>query len=70
LIFQAENDGVISLAQSEALYNRLKEFGVPASLIIVQNAQHCFPSSNLPLVPTREEISRLIGDFFDETMKK
>jgi acetyl esterase/lipase len=69
LIFAAENDTIIPPVQGQVLYDRLKAAGVPATLVIAKNAHHCFPSSPTPISPTREEISKMIADFFDRAMR-
>ncbi len=69
LLFAGDKDPVISIKQSETLLQHLNNVGVPAQLVVVQNAAHCFPPSTPPLVPSREEMSQLIGDFFDQTLR-
>jgi dipeptidyl aminopeptidase/acylaminoacyl peptidase len=55
--------------QADILYRKLLEAGVDASLVIVENANHNFKPTGAPIEPTRAEISRLIGDFFDQKLK-
>ncbi len=65
LILHGERDTLVPPSQSQELYDRLREAGVPATLVIVKNAGHGFAPVGGPIEPSREELSRLIADFFE-----
>jgi acetyl esterase/lipase len=69
LIIHGENDDVVLLDQSNALYNRLKAANVPASLIIVRNCSHGFISVGDGMTPNRVEITNSVVEFFDRYLK-
>jgi acetyl esterase/lipase len=68
LIVQANQDRLVSSKHGEELEQRLTKVGVPAKLIAVKNATHCFPAAPA-MSPTREQISQLIADFFDQYLQ-
>jgi dipeptidyl aminopeptidase/acylaminoacyl peptidase len=51
------------------LYDRLKAAGVPATLVMVKNAGHGFDPVGGEISPTREELTKMIGDFFDRYLR-
>ena len=69
LIFQGDKDNVISLKHGAELYAKLIAAGVSAKLVTVKNGTHCLPPEP-GLSPTREEISQMIADFFDQTLRR
>jgi acetyl esterase/lipase len=69
LIFQGDKDIVISLKHGAELYGKLIAAGASAKLVTVKNGTHCLPPE-LGMSPTREEISQMIADFFDQTLRK
>lgn len=69
LIIHGEDDEVIQPDQSQALYQRLAEAGVPAELLVVKNCGHCFKAVGGDISPTRYEITRRMADFFDRYLK-
>jgi len=68
LILHGEQDRLVAPAQSRELFERLTAAGAKATLVMVVNAGHSFVPMGGPLSPTRLEISRIVGDFFDKTM--
>jgi acetyl esterase/lipase len=64
LIVQGDKDNTVSPLNGKRLYDKLAAVGVPAELVTVKNGQHCLPSDP-SLSPSREEITKKIGDFFD-----
>ena len=68
LILQGDNDAVVPMFQAQRLYDRLKAAGAPATLVVVKNADHCLPPNDL-MRPTRDEIAKLIADFFDQHLR-
>lgn len=69
LIVQADKDSLILPRHGEKFYARLQAAGVPSKLVTVKNATHCFPPSPA-MSPTREQISTMIADFFDQTLRR
>ena len=45
-----------------------KAAGVDATLVVVKNANHNFAPTGGPISPSREELSRMLGDFFDRVL--
>ena len=70
LLLHGELDKLVPLGQSQILYEKLKETGVPATLVIVKNAGHGFSEAASPILPSREEISKMVADFFDRHLKQ
>lgn len=69
LILHGAQDRLVAPAQSRELYEHLTAAGAQATLVIVSNAGHSFVPMGGPISPTRLEISRMVGDFFDKTMR-
>jgi hypothetical protein len=42
---------------------------VPATFVIVKNAGHGFAPLGGPISPSRQELTKMIGDFFDQYLK-
>ena len=68
LIIHGDRDDQVFLNQSQELYAGLTSAGVPAELVVVQNAGHNFIPAD-EISPDRGEITNLIGDFFDRYLK-
>ena len=69
LILHGEDDDVVPVSQSEILYDRLMASRVPAMLVIVENAGHGFAPAGGIIDPSRTEITKMVGDFFDRYLK-
>jgi len=69
LILQGDKDTTVPLEQSQILYDRLKAGGVNATLVIVKNAGHSFTPVGGAISPSRAELTKMIGDFFDKYLK-
>jgi len=69
LILHGENDRLVPLSQSQELYDRLTAAGVPAKLVVVKNAGHGFVPDGGQISPTRDELTKMIADFFDARLK-
>ncbi len=66
LIFHGEADTIVPPEHSQTLYAALQAAGVPATLVMVQNAGHSFiPVGGLP-EPSREEITLMLVSFFNQ----
>ena len=70
LLLHGDRDPVVPLEQSQVFYERLREAGVPATLVVVRNAGHGFKPTGGTPKPNREEISQLIADFFDQHLRR
>ncbi len=70
LILHGDSDRVVPLSQSEKLHERLKTAGVDSTLVVVKNAGHSFKPEGGTPQPDRNELTQMIGDFFDRTLKK
>lgn len=70
LILQGDQDDAVPLAQSQMFYERLKAAGVDATLVVVKNANHNFAPTGGAISPSRAELSRMLGDFFDRTVRE
>ncbi|NJN54356.1 MAG: prolyl oligopeptidase family serine peptidase [Anaerolineae bacterium] len=67
LIIHGDNDGVVPVAQSEILHERLTAVGVPSTLVIVQNGDHSLQGPDAS--PTQAEINEKISAFLAEHLK-
>lgn len=68
-ILQGDQDKLVPLSQSQLLYQRLKDAGAHADLLIVKNAGHGFVPSGGQIQPGFLEIGQRIGSFFARTLK-
>jgi acetyl esterase/lipase len=69
LILHGERDPLVPVSQSQLLYEKLRAAGVPATFVIVKNAGHGFAPLGGPISPSRQELTKMIGDFFDQYLK-
>jgi acetyl esterase/lipase len=70
LILHGDNDSLVPLEQSQALYERLTEHGIRAELVIVRGGGHGFTPADSPdMQPSREEVTHLIVEFFQRVLK-
>jgi acetyl esterase/lipase len=69
LILHGAQDRLVAPAQSRELYEKLTAAGGQATLVMVANAGHSFVPMGGPISPSRLEISRMVGDFFDRSMR-
>jgi acetyl esterase/lipase len=69
LIVQGTLDSTVPPHQSQEFYDKLTKAGVPATLVMVQNAGHGFVPVGAPISPTIQEINKLTADFFDKELK-
>jgi acetyl esterase/lipase len=70
LILHGEHDMTVPIEQSRMLQERLALVNVPATLVVVKNADHGFKPVSLAIDPTRAEIIQMIVDFFIRTLKR
>ncbi len=69
LILHGERDPLVPVSQSQIFYEKLRAAGVPATFVIVKNAGHGFAPLGRPISPSRQELTKMIGDFFDQYLK-
>ncbi len=70
LILHGDKDSLVPLAQSQALYARLKEYGAQAELVVVRGGGHGFTPADSPdMDPTREEVRHMVVAFFLQILK-
>jgi acetyl esterase/lipase len=69
LILHGDKDEMVVLKHSENLVDKLKNEGVPASLVVVKNAGHGFNQPGVEVSPSFTEVLSLIGNFFDEHLR-
>jgi acetyl esterase/lipase len=69
LILHGEKDALVPIAQSQELYDALKAAGVEATFTHVKNAGHSFVPEGGSISPSRIDISKMVGDFFDSHLK-
>ena len=69
LIMQGEQDPIVPAAQSQELYDKLREAGSPATLVMVKNGGHVFAPNGGPISPSMPEIQQKAYSFFDSVLK-
>jgi len=69
LIIHGDQDMVVSLKQSETLYQRLISFGVPVEVLIIKHANHNFVPMGDVMIPSREGVTQRMVAFFDSVLK-
>lgn len=69
LILHGLEDDSVPPAQSQLLYDQLTAAGVPAELVLVENAGHGFRPVNGDPQPTLAELARLVVNFFDQSLR-
>jgi acetyl esterase/lipase len=69
LILHGERDPLVPVSQSQLLYEKLQAACVPATFVIVKNAGHGFAPLGGPISPSRQELTKMIADFFDQYLK-
>lgn len=70
LLLHGNRDRLVPLSQSQMLLAQLRAAGVPASLVVVTNAGHGFAPVGGTPNPDRQELARMIADFFDQHLRK
>ena len=69
LILQGAEDQLVPPSQSQSLYDQLIATGVPAQLVMVENAAHGFIPTGGRIDPNRKELIAMVVDFFDTYLK-
>jgi acetyl esterase/lipase len=68
LLIHGDADQVVPVAQSKLMHERLTAAGVPSTLVVVERGNH--GCGNDGIKPTKPELVRQIGDFFDKHLRK
>ncbi len=68
LILHGDSDALVPVSQSQELYDRLTSAGIPARLVIVANAGHGFVPDGGDISPSRQELGRMIVEFFTQQL--
>jgi acetyl esterase/lipase len=63
LLIHGERDEVVPSEQSQLMYERLMQAGVPAQLVLVKNGRHSLTAPDGSATPTLGEINQIIQDF-------
>ena len=66
LLIHGDRDELVPYQQSQVMYDKLMQAGVPAQLVIVRNGSHSFEQSNGPITPTPAELNFAILDFLNK----
>ncbi len=70
LLLHGEADKLVPIEQSQILFEALQTAGVPAELVVVENAGHSFrPEEGKSISPSRREIAQLVVKFFEENLR-
>lgn len=69
LLMHGDKDNIVTLHQSQLMYERLQQAGVPARLVVVHHAAHCFHPADGAIVPSRYDLTQIMCDFFNRTLK-
>lgn len=69
LLIHGDRDELVPVEQSQLMYDRLVQAGVPAQLIVVRNAGHSLTAPSGSATPTLSEINQAISDFLAQYLK-
>jgi len=69
LLIHGDRDTVVPYEQSQLMYDRLVQTGVPAQLVIIKNADHSLSAFNGMATPTLGEIHQIILNFLEQYLK-
>lgn len=69
LLIHGDRDELVPVEQSQLMFDRLVQTGVPAQLIVVRNAGHSMTSTGGAVTPTLAEINQSISEFLARYLK-
>jgi acetyl esterase/lipase len=69
LIIATDSEGGGWIRQAQEMDAALRAVSIPSQVVLVKNADHCFETARSGTQPSEEEIARMMGDFFDQTLK-
>jgi acetyl esterase/lipase len=72
LLVHGDKDSVVPLSQSIEFHKKLVAAHLPAKLVVVRNGEHNLrlATAGVAMQPTRTEIARLVGGFFDRWLRR
>jgi acetyl esterase/lipase len=69
LLIHGDRDELVPVEQSQLMYDRLVQTGVPAQLVIIKNGGHSMSAVNGSSTPTLGEINQIIQEFLAKYLK-
>lgn len=69
LLIHGDRDDLVPYQQSQRMYEKLVQAGVPAQLVIVKNGGHSFLEAHGPMTPTPMELNLTILGFLAEHLQ-
>lgn len=69
LIIHGDGDEVVAFAQSQALFDQLRQAGVEAELVVVAGGRHGLNPNTGPIDPSESEIIQRIVAFFETELR-
>ena len=69
LLIHGDHDDVVPYQQSQLMYDKLVQAGVPAQLVIVKNGSHSFLEHNGPMTPTPAELNFALLEFLTQYLQ-
>jgi acetyl esterase/lipase len=69
LLIHGDHDDLVPYQQSQLMYDKLVQAGVPAQLVIVKNGAHSFLESHGPLTPSLMELNFSILEFLNKYLQ-
>jgi dipeptidyl aminopeptidase/acylaminoacyl peptidase len=69
LLIHGDRDDLVPYQQSQVMYDKLVQAGVPAQLVIIKNGAHSLSEAHGPLSPSLMELNLIILQFLNERLK-
>lgn len=69
LILHGEKDRLVPVRQSELFFERLDAAGVPAELVVVENARHGLMPDGGAIQPSEDELVEMMVEFFEANLR-
>ena len=70
LIIAGDADKVVPPRQSNELFDRLKAEGITTEMLLVKNGDHCLLADDVTMTPSRDQVSQVMVNFFDQMLRK
>jgi acetyl esterase/lipase len=70
LLIHGDHDDLVPYQQSQLMYDKLVQAGVPAELVIVKNGGHSFLESHGPMTPSPMELNLSIVGFLAKYLQQ
>ena len=68
-VIGGDRDDRVDVRQQQMMHARLQAAGVPSEMLIVKNCDHEFAPKGGALNPSRSEVTKRLGDFFDRYIR-